>query len=401
MISRRRRPGRDVVPAMAGEGIPASLPADADWPARGVATALVFFTTGFGMAAWAPLVPFAKARAGIDDGMLGILLLGLGVGSIVAMPIAGAGAARYGGRIVLIVATALMGAGLLLLSVLDSFLLLAPAMLAFGAGVGSCDVAMNMQAIVVERASGRAMMSRFHGMFSLGGIVGAGGVAALLGAGLSSLAAAFCVVGALALALALAAPNLLSEAGETAGPMFAVPRGFVLLIGALCFVSFLTEGSILDWSAVFLTTVKGADMRVAGLGYAVFSVTMTAGRLAGDRAVERFGGPGMVAFGGACAALGLVVVILPLSWQVSLIGYALVGLGSANIVPVLFTSVGRQTAMPEHLAVPAITTLGYAGILAGPAAIGFVSRIASLSGAFLILAVMLLVVAAAARELRA
>jgi predicted MFS family arabinose efflux permease len=384
---------------MAGEYSPASSSTDAGWPARVVATALVFFTTGFGMAAWAPLVPFAKARAGIDDATLGILLLCLGVGSIIAMPIAGAGAARYGCRVVLIVSTALMGAGLLLLSVFASLLLLVPAMLVFGAGVGSCDVAMNMQAIVVERAAGRAIMSRFHGMFSLGGIVGAGGVATLLGAGLSPVAAASCVAAAVAIALALAIPNLLSEAGGAAGPVFAVPRGVVLLIGALCFVSFLTEGAILDWSAVFLTSVKGADMRLAGLGYAVFSVTMTVGRLAGDRAVERFGGSGMVAFGGVSAALGLVVAILPLSWQVSLVGYALVGLGCANIVPVLFTSVGRQTAMPDHLAVPAIVTLGYAGILAGPAAIGFVSRVISLSGAFLILAVMLLVVAAAGRKL--
>jgi MFS family permease len=207
------------------------------------------------------------------------------------------------------------------------------------------------------------------------------------------------VVAGIALALVFAAPHLLAYGTRSGGPAFALPHGIVLLIGALCFVLFLTEGAVLDWSAVFLTSVRGMEKSYAGLGYAAFATTMTIGRLTGDRVVQRFGGTRVIVFGSICAAAGFVLATLVPSWQAALLGYALVGVGCSNIVPVLFTSVGRQSAMPENVAVPAITTLGYAGILAGPAAIGFVAHATSLSIAFLILAVMLLGVALSSRLL--
>ena len=175
----------------------------------------------------------------------------------------------------------------------------------------------------------------------------------------------------------------------------------MLFIGALCFILFLTEGAVLDWSAVFLTSVRGMDASHAGLGYAAFALTMTIGRLTGDRVVRSVGPVRTVIFGGLCAAGGVALATLIPSWQVALLGYALVGVGCSNIVPVLFSSVGRQTIMPENVAIPAITTLGYAGILVGPAAIGFVSHSANLQTAFMILAVLLLGVAASGRLLRA
>jgi MFS family permease len=157
---------------------------------------------------------------------------------------------------------------------------------------------------------------------------------------------------------------------------------------------------VLDWSAVFLTSARGMETSYAGLGYAAFALTMTIGRLTGDRIVQRFGGANVIVFGGLCAALGFTLAALAPFWQPALLGYALVGVGCSNVVPVLFTSVGRQTVMPEHVAVPAITTLGYAGILAGPAVIGFVAHAASLPTAFLMLAIALLGVAAGGRLLR-
>ena len=202
------------------------------------------------------------------------------------------------------------------------------------------------------------------------------------------------------IALTIAAPHLLPYGSRNDGPAFAFPRGVVLFIGILCFIGFLTEGSVLDWSAVFLISARGVDPSHAGLGFAAFSVTMTIGRLLGDRIVQYFGGANVVVFGGLCAATGFAVATLVPVWQVALFGYALVGVGCSNIVPVLFTSVGRQSVMPESLAVPAITTLGYAGILVGPAVIGFIAHLLSLSAAFLILAVLLLGVAASGRLLR-
>jgi MFS family permease len=363
------------------------------------ATRLVFFITGLGYAAWAPLVPFAKARAGVGEGGLGLLLLSLGAGSIVAMPLAGALAARLGCRIVIIGSALLFCLALPVLASAASLPLLVAALLAFGAGVGAIDVTMNIQAIIVERAGLRPMMSGFHGLFSLGGIAGAGGMAALLAAGASPLVATLVITACVLVALAMAAPHLLTYGSRREGPSFAWPHGIVLFLGILCFIAFMAESAVLDWSAVFLVSARGMAASYAGLGYTVFALTMTLGRLTGDRIVRLVGGRKVILFGGLCAAAGFALSMMFDAWQVTLLGYALVGVGSANIVPVLFTAVGRQSVMAEHVAVPAITTLGYAGILVGPAAIGFVAHTTSLSTAFLILALLLLGVAASGRML--
>ena len=365
-----------------------------------ISTRIVFFIAGLTMAAWAPLVPFAKARAQIEDGMLGLLLLCLGAGSIVAMPLAGALTAKLGCRAVIVVSPAMVCLTLPLLASLSSLPLLMFSLLVFGAGIGALDVSMNVQAIIVERASGRTMMSGFHGLFSLGGIVGASGVAALLGAGITPIAAIIGIVIVAIVSLLIAIATLLPYGSQSDGPLFAIPHGVVLIIGIVCFIVFMTEGAVLDWSAVFLSTAHKMEPSHAGYGYAAFAFTMTIGRLTGDLIVRKLGPVKVVVLGGICAAAGVAIATLGPSWQVALAGYALVGVGCSNIVPVMFSAAGRQTVMPENVAVPAITTLGYAGILVGPAAIGFISHLSNLSAAFLLMTVFLLAVAASVRLLK-
>lgn len=379
--------------------LPEAAPRHVPGAAEQRATRTMFFITGFGYSAWAALVPFAQARAAISDGGLGLLLLCLGIGSILTMPLSGAMAARFGCRRVMTVAVLLAAAVLPGLAAFSTVPSLVAALMAFGAGIGAVDVTMNIQAIIVERAGRRSMMSGFHALFSVGGIAGAGGMAALLSAGASPLAAACCVSLGIVALLAASASRLLPYGAGREGPAFALPRGAVLFIGLLCFVLFLAEGAVLDWSAVFLISVRHMTPSYAGLGYAVFAAAMTAGRLAGDRIVDRLGPRRVVLVGGLCAALGFVATVAAPSWPVALLGYALVGAGCANIVPVLFSAVGRQRAMPEAVAVPAITTIGYAGVLAGPAAIGFVAHLTSLPAAFLILAALLAAVAVGGRTL--
>jgi MFS family permease len=365
-----------------------------------MSTRIAFFIAGLGIAAWAPLVPYAKARAGLDEGTLGLLLLCLGVGSILAMPIAGLLATRFGCRRVVSAGVLLIGAALPLLATVSSIPALIAALFMFGAGLGTVDSTVNLQAVIVERASGKTMMSGFHGLFSLGGIVGAAGVSALLGLGVSPLGATLVVIVILVVALLKAAPHLLPYGSESSGPAFAVPHGIVLFIGVMCFIVFLTEGAVLDWSAVFLASERGIDTAYAGLGYAAFALTMTAGRLTGDGIVRRLGATKVIVFGGLTAAVGLSLATFAPSWEAALVGYALVGAGCSNIVPVLYTAVGKQTVMPESIAVPAITTLGYAGILAGPAVIGFVAHGSSLSFAFGLMAVLLVAVAIGGKVLK-
>lgn len=380
--------------------IPTSMPVAAGRLEQ-FSTRVAFFIAGFAVAAWAPLVPYAKARVGLDDGALGLLLLCLGIGSIIAMPLAGALAARYGCRRVMVVSSLLASLCLPLLATLTTLPLLVATLFLFGAAIGALDCAMNIQAIIVERASGKTMMSGFHGLYSLGGIVGAAGVSILLTLGASPLVAMLIVAALVLVALARSAAHYLPYGSESDGPAFAIPRGVVLFIGLLCFTIFLAEGAVLDWSAVFLSSQRGVNPAYAGLGYAVFALTMTLGRFFGDAIVHRVGPNRVILLGGLCAAAGMALATLIPVWGAALVGYALVGAGCSNIVPVCFSAVGRQRSMPENVAVPAITTLGYGGILMGPAAIGFIAHASSLNLAFMLLAVLLALVALSGRYLKA
>ncbi|TDX79653.1 putative MFS family arabinose efflux permease [Neorhizobium sp. R1-B] len=359
------------------------------------ATRAVFLIAGLGMAAWAPLVPFAKARLAVGDAAFGLLLLCLGLGSIVAMPITGVLASKFGCRAVIAASSTLLAIGVPFLALANTPIDLALALAFCGASVGTLDVAINVQAVIVEKDSGRNMMSGFHGLFSLGGIVGAGGISLILGAGLSPFGATL-IAGASMLILLVASYSGLLPYGNrdrNATPLFVLPRGIVILIGVLCFIVFLGEGSILDWSALFLISAHGLDQSYAGFGYSVFSITMTFGRLIGDWIVKTLGGAQVVFFGGLLSATGFLLAVVAPNASVALGGFALVGLGASNIVPVLFTAAGRQKAMPSSLAIAAVTTVGYAGILLGPALIGFVAQHFSLSTALVMLAGLLLVVA--------
>ncbi|WP_318368986.1 MFS transporter [Enterobacter sp.] len=364
------------------------------------ATRMVFFMAGFATAAWAALVPFAKYNTGVSDGTLGLLLLCLGGGALVAMPLTGMLTARFGCRRVMVVSVLIFSAILPLLAVTSDARLLALALLLFGIGVGTTDCAMNVQAIIVEKASPRPLMSGFHGFYSVGGIAGAGAMSGMMSLGLSASAASLATTIIVLLLLTLCVRGFLTYANPQEGPAFAVPHGIVLLLGAVCFIVFLAEGAVLDWSAVYLTEYRGLSEARGGLGFACFAATMTLGRLTGDRIVARLGQQRVVFTGALVAATGILLTVWGGSWELALVGYALVGMGCANIVPVMFSAIGRQTAMPQVLAVPAVTTLGYMGVLAGPASIGGIAHHSSLAVAFIVVAIAMLAVAAVSKLIR-
>lgn len=334
-------------------------------------------------------MPFAKIRASLDEATLGVVLLWLGMGSLIAMPVSGMFATRYGCRRVMLVTVAMMLLALPMLALVSSPFSLGAVLLVFGAGIGAMDCVMNMQAVVVERESGRSLMSGFHAYYSIGSLAGAVVASLLLSAGASPL---FCtaVIGIGALAIAVATMrSWRTDRVSSGASAFALPRGVVIVIGLVCFVTFLAEGSMLDWSAVFLHEVRSVDLASAGWGFVAFNTAMTVTRLLGDRVVERLGRAKAVLVGGLAASAGLAMATLTYDLTVSLAGFALLGVGCANIVPVMFTLAGKQTQVPESVAIPAITTLGYAGILSGPAAIGFVAQGWSLTAAFLLVALSL------------
>lgn len=363
-------------------------------------TRLLFLLAGFSAAAWASLVPVAKAATGVNEGQLGLVLLCLGIGSLLAMPVSGVVSTRHGCRKVLMVCGVALCACLPLLASVQNVFTLAAALFFFGAMIGTFDCVMNIQAVIVERDSKRPLMSGFHGFYSLGGLLGAATTSTIMDLGMSPFATVSAIALAGVLLLMLIRRHVLPYGNPAEGPPFALPRGEVLFLGMLCMTVFLVEGSMMDWSAVMLTENHGMPVAQAGYGFAAFSLTMTFGRLTGDRIVARVGRRSVVTVGGLLAMGGILLATLVPLWQAALLGYAMVGLGCSNIVPVLFTAVGRQTSMPQSVAVPAMSTLGYAGVLAGPAAIGFISHHSSLPMAFLLVAALMLFVAISGRFLK-
>lgn len=347
-------------------------------------TRAAFFIVGVGYSTWAALVPYVKSRLALDEAQLGLLLLCIGVGSLVSMPFTGPLTGRFGCRRVLLASTPLYLLLLPLLASLQSPWAMAVCLFVFGASIGMMDVALNIQAVFVEQAAGRALMSGFHGLYSVGGFCGAGGMALLLGAGLSPLGAALAVGAAMLGVLALWGWHFLPYGAGSGGRLFVVPRGVVLLIGVLCFIMYLSEGTVLDWGALFMVTERGTETARAGLAFALFSIAMTLGRLFGDRVVEALGDARVLLYGSLCGAAGFgLVTAFPSAWT-AFLGFAVVGLGVSNIVPVLFSATARQSIMPLGMAVSAVTTIGYAGVLAGPALMGFVAHASSLTVIFLI-----------------
>jgi predicted MFS family arabinose efflux permease len=362
-----------------------------------LATRLSFLAAGFVMACWAPLVPFAKSRVSVDDAQLGLLLLCLGIGSIIAMPLTGWLSARFGSKPMILgggIGAALM---LPLLATTGSAWSLAATLLGFGASLGTIDVAMNIHAVEVEQAGERPMMSGFHALFSIGGFAGSGGMTLLLSTGAAPLTGALCAGAMTIAALGLAWPRLLVARGGKPVPLVA-PRGVVLLLAGLAAATFLVEGALLDWSALLIVGAGLASVAQGGIGYMVFSIAMTIGRLTGDRIVAAAGNTRVLAGGGLLAVAGFALLLTAPTAAVAMLGFLLIGFGASNIVPVLFTLTGRQTVMPAALAVAALTTTGYAGILAGPALIGFVSEAIGLKAAFWLLAALMALVPLFARR---
>ena len=353
-----------------------------------------FFIGGFGTATWAPLVPLLRERLMVGDDVLGMLLLCIGVGSLLTMPLSGALAMRLGCRRVVMTAAILFAAILLLVSRVDALSLAVPIVLIFGAVMGCIDVVVNIVAVLVEKGIGRRIMSGMHAFWSLGGFAGAGLYGVWVGLlGLTPFQSTAIAAGLILLLTAVFGRHLIPYGGG-GGALLALPRGIIVFVGMTAFIAFLSEGAVMDWGGVYLTTVRGMDLALAGTGYSVFSAAMLTMRFLGDRVVQRIGAL-LVAVGGALLAFGgiLLVMFAPVD-ALLYVGFFAIGIGSANIVPVFFSLMGRQNVMPVSAAVSAVSTMGYLGILAGPAAIGFVSSLTTLQTAFAMLAALSILQAA-------
>ncbi len=367
-----------------------------------LATRLSFFSLGFATAAWAPLIPFAQQRLNLNHADFGLLLLCMGIGSMIAMPATGALVKRWGCRPLIGLALMLLMVLLPSLTMWSSIVTMAVALFIFGSAAGCLGVAINLQAVVVEKHSLRALMSSFHGMCSLGGLTGAMLVTALLAVGLSPLMSTLSVVMILLVIGGVAIPSCLTSFEQDEKPhedttqapkKFYRPDGIILLIGMMCFIAFLSEGAAMDWGGIYLTSKYQLNPAFAGLAYTFFALSMTTGRFAGHVLLKQWGEKNIVTYSAIVAAIGMAIIVTAPVWQVVILGYALLGLGCSNIVPVMFSRVGRQNNMPKAAALSLVSTIAYTGSLSGPALIGLIGEWTGLSTVLTGVAVLLFIIA--------
>ena len=371
--------------------------------AQRLSTRFSFFGLGFATAAWAPLIPFAQQRLHFNHADFGLLLLCSGLGAMLAMPATGKIVQRVGCRVPIGFALLLLAVLLPSLSLWTTPLMMAITLFLFGTAAGSLGVALNIQAVVVEKNSLKSLMSGFHGMASLGGLAGVLTITALLALSISAVMSAFAVSLLLVIIIFLSVPYSIKAVENTSLEASSkvkksirqrLPQPLIILIGIACFIIFMVEGAAMDWSGIYLTQQYGVNAAFAGLAYTFFAIAMTTGRFTGDYLIRYFGEKKLLTYSAICATLGLALVSIVPYWWLVLVGYTLVGTGCSNIVPIMFSRAGRQTVMPSAVALSCVSTMAYTGILVGPAFIGMVSELIGLSTVFMALSGLLLLIVA-------
>ena len=370
------------------------------------AVGAMFLVNGFVMGAWAPQIPLLLPRHGIGEATLGLLILGLGLGAVGAMLFAGRLIARFGARAVLRGFAVCAVPTLPLMVFAPSLPLLAIAMAVFGGIIGCMDVAMNANAVAVERRLGGAIMSSSHGFWSLGGFVGGtlgGHVIARFGEG----AQALIVAGLMAAVIGAAMPRLAAD--EPAAPrVTGVPRDVLLprdaglwLLGAMALFSMVPEGAVLDWAALYLLQELGASAETSGYAFGFFAGTMAVLRFMGDAVRNRFGAVRTLQVSGLIAAAGMIAAAAAPSGWLAIAGFAVSGVGVANMVPILFSTAGNHPGLSAGTGIATVTMVGYSGILIAPSTIGLVADLAGFRWTYGALALLLLVVVALAGRVAA
>jgi predicted MFS family arabinose efflux permease len=347
---------------------------------------------------FAARVPWIASHVGVDVGLLAIALLMPGVGALLAMPFSGRLAHRFAFRPLVTVTMVAFCLSLILPALPTSLVALCVALLAFGATAGLADMAMNAEGVLVEKTYGRSVMSSFHGFWSVGVLVGSAGSALASHAGIGTRLQF--VVEALALAAvgAAAARFLLEDptaAGAEAPPRFALPTRPVLLIGLVGLCAVIGEQAGTEWSALFIRNELGGSASVAALAVSAFAVTMAVARLAGDRVIQKLGPVRTVRLSGACAACGALAVVLAPDLAVGLGGFALLGIGVALVVPLVFAAAGRVGPHPAR-SIAGVAGVAYASGLVAPGVIGGIAAVSSLTTSFFLVACLLAIMALAA-----
>ena len=361
-----------------------------------------FFSAGFIFATWGVHVPTVKAHYGLDEAQLGLALLAAGAGAMFGLTSAGRWIGRQGPRRMAALCGcvyALLLAGLI---AMPGYFALLGLLAAFGLVTSVFDVAINTEAAQLELHSGTPLMSGMHGMFSLGGMAGAASGSAVLAAGMGAQAHLLLVAAVMVLVVAASSTRMLPKPATTsntasADHSFRLPRGPLAVLGVLAALGLIAEGAIYDWSVLYMQQELGSPQKQAALAYAAFSAAMAAARFGGDAMRARFTPIALLRGSGLLAAAAMTLVLLTdLPW-LALVGFAGVGIGFANVVPILFGASARVPGVEPASGIAAVSAVAYLGFMAGPAVIGLLARASSLTAALYVVVVFAVALAASAR----
>jgi predicted MFS family arabinose efflux permease len=356
--------------------------------------ALMFLMNGFLVGAWAPKIPEFASRLSLSESTLGLMILVFGAGSIALMPIAGLQIARHGSARVTRITAILVLPTLVFLSLVGSLWAGAIAIFLFGGMIGAMDVAMNANAVAVEKAMRRSIMSSCHAFWSLGGLFGSTSGGVLIG-WLGIVGHASLVTLLAAVLVFIAWPLLLKDKPHPAEVRARVrlPRSVLpWLIGLVALLSMVPEGAIIDWGALYLRSELGASVQLSGLAFGAFSLTMAIMRFGGDLVRDRFGAVRTLRFCTLASIVGLLTAGFAANSTMVIIGFAIAGIGISNMVPIAFSAAGNLPGMAQGIGLSVVTTMGYSGILLAPSIIGFIAEHVGLATVFACLPLLHLVV---------
>ncbi len=358
------------------------------------AVALLFLMNGFLVGAWAPKIPEFASRLELTESSLGMMILVFGLGSLIMMPIAGSQIARYGSSIVSRMTAILAVPTLMFLTWVGGIWSGAVAIFFFGGLIGAMDVAMNANAVAVEKHMRRSIMSSCHAFWSLGGLLGAASGGFLIERiGVSSHAVLVTI--AAAIMLAFAWPLVLRDAPhpEEVHERLKLPRtALPWLLGLMALFCMIPEGAVIDWSALYLRQELGSSVTASGFAFAAFSLTMAIMRFAGDLVRDRFGAVRTLRVCAVISIAGLITAGFAPTGNIAIVGFALAGIGISNLVPIVFSAAGNLPGLRPGVGLSVVTTMGYSGILLAPSAIGFIAEYSGLALIFAALSVLHLVV---------
>lgn len=359
-----------------------------------------YFLGGFGFTSWASLIPFLRQQLQIQDDHLGFLLLAVGLGALIMMMLAGSIAGRLGCRRSLTIAGLAIAVVLNVLCYVPAYAAALVMAVLLGSSLGLLDVVVNINGIFIERKVHKRLMSGLQAMWSLGNFAGAAFFASLLHLGFYWKIVMIAGAVFIGLCVCFFAPHLHEERQASGkGASLVLPKGKIVLIGLVCTIAFLVEGSINDWSGVFMTTEKGIDISQSGLGLTLFTASAFLARLPGDSLTMHFGPRRLLALSLPAAFAGFLGILLISGGPLLFASYILIGVGCANTVPIFYSSLGTQKDMPVADAVAAVSTIGYAGILLAPAVLGFIGRAFSLTASFALVTALLVIMSIMAMRL--